>query len=529
MAVLLTRPMGESISRIVPRESGEDFGGTILDEEFLKDGIGVIELPIKVLTLKGRVDLHGRNEPRIPQIPQELDLEDPQAATWITTEIKVPYLPNFELATGVETVDSLRWHANQILMACKDLEDGTKTEDNLRSWVRRYQDKLVSHIIGHKGLLTSDILSIRCCNSMRGVAVPDTCLHHFQVRLPRQAAQVAGIRERDWVLLVRQPVLHEGGMILQEAWFWDDPAIGCNPSVLKPLGLDFDGDTVAIFRVPTEERPVFDEVLSKPLEELKEYGAWSDELLLYNDVQDIDWDNFMRDLEFRTQIDGLTFGPIDAMNPRESRFVRLAHETGCKSYQEDVTQWANGVDVSTFVRESYIALEDVVRMKVQIGPIGAITDKINQLMLRGGGTAALATGLKFKELLTQALMDAKHGTDHFRIEPIVDIFERRGRWKTATEGKAVKRLVEMGLPQEMVTEVISHMWEYYVEVEDKESGEVKRLGIGATQAIRDNLPLFNTTRYRPGPADLVGCLTHREQSGAAALALQIAGVSRLGE
>lgn len=55
------------------------------------------------------------------------------------------------------------------------------------------------------------------------------------------------------VLMKRDPVLHQYGLVAQRAKLTDDPAIKVSPLILPPLGGDIDGDTVALMVPLTQE------------------------------------------------------------------------------------------------------------------------------------------------------------------------------------------------------------------------------------------------------------------------------------
>lgn len=504
MIVQLTKPLGPDASRVITKGEDQDLAGTVMDPQFLEAGIGLIELPTPVMTVAARVQVFGRDQPRDPW-------QEGLADEFLTKQIRIPVMPNYQLATGMETIDGIRWNADQLLRVCWRFEAGEVSEKQVRQWARRVQDQIVSHLVGPNGVLTTDILSVRCAHSIRAVAVPDNRLWASQVRLPREAALKAGIKEQDWVLLVRQPILHEGGVVLQQAWFWDEPAIGTNPSVLKPLGLDYDGDQVAVFKVP-QTREALEEIQSKPLEELKMLGNWVDELVYFKSDPTVDWDHYMEDLEDRLVIDGTTFGPQDALEPENSPFALQADSSGCKSFQHDAKAWAKGVTLEEFVNESHTALVDIVRLKVEIGLVGALTDKICQICHFVGGTQGLSEALRFKECLTQTLMDAKHGLGAFSADVVTKIFERRGSWSRRKPDAAVRALVKAGVPAEVVTPIVNRIW-------------VHKEGITAT--VREVLPLFGVTRYGVGVSDLVNCIHGAEQHGAAYTALQACGMKEL--
>jgi len=499
MSVKLIRPIDQ---RVITESEKEDVAGTVLDPRFLEDGIGEIDLPRPLLTIKGRVWIFGRDE------PYSIDPDMECIEDWmLTNTVKIPHIPNYEIASGIETIDTIRWRANNLLKTCIAFTRGDATAKNLQSSLCRLQDQIVRCILGKNVVLTSDVLSVRCKNSMRGVAVPEPMLDPFDVALPICAAAEAGIKTGDWVFLVRQPVLFEGGILLQRATLWSKRAIGCNAFVNKPLGLDFDGDTVEIFQIPTWEKGVRDELTDKPLEDIRSYAQWSGEMLLYNSSQQVNWNDPQADVESRMILDGTTFGPSDTLDVHNCRFANLADISGCKPMLEDVDVYGNGVDLQKFMEESESAHNDIVRMKLHIGAIGALTDKICQLLLQNHGPIALSHALKFKELVTQTVLDAKHGISGYSIEPIVEIFERRGIWATSSEKKALAYLTDIGLGSESTKLIVEAVW-MISDGSDK--------SIGVTKAVRRDLPLFATTRYGVGPADLIRFVDspHRESSAA---------------
>ena len=95
---------------------------------------------------------------------------------------------------------------------------------------------------------------------------PSSCSHYPEV----YQALMKVLKERDWrVALNRQPTLHKSSIETFKISISEGKAIKIPPTVVVPYNADFDGDTMAVYRVLCEEsKEEFKEVLHSELSSL---------------------------------------------------------------------------------------------------------------------------------------------------------------------------------------------------------------------------------------------------------------------
>jgi len=378
-----------------------DVDGTVLDPKMAGSG-GIIDLPFPVLSWEERVLLFGDAEPRVI---------DPRKYEPQCTEVLVPYMPAFDIATGHQLLDMVTYRADNLVRA-------VQTGDPLivQRSVTKYHDELLSKLAGKDGLISRHVLSVRCSNSLRFVVVSGSELQPDEVGLPDRAAKQAGIQDGDVVIISRAPVLWQGSVLVMRAHLIPAASGRLNPWCLKDLGADYDGDTVSCFKWPAgvaepdtlgPEHPVL------PLE-VEQAAAWT----------------------------GLTLGPKDVLNPAESAFIKAYAEV--KSPPPDLQRYAHGLGMEEFLADAQDTALDMHRIKTQLGLVGSITDKICALMPE----EHLGAALRAKEKVTQALFDSKHGTASLDARDLLHQFE------SGTQGDMQACLEDAGVPAQDACNIV---------------------------------------------------------------------------
>src|SRR5262249_26693262 len=109
-----------------------------------------------------------------------------------------------------------------------------------------------------RSLLRRAVLGERVSRSGRATISPGPGLDLDEVALPRPLASamlgtsvadpdLVAMFKRDGFWIKRDPVLHGWGLLPVRARVVDGETIRLPASLLKPMGADFDGDTVAVF------------------------------------------------------------------------------------------------------------------------------------------------------------------------------------------------------------------------------------------------------------------------------------------
>lgn len=441
----------KAIEEATPIPANLDFTGTILDPMLVKQRIGEIYLPIPVLTIEDRANLWPMgNDPRV----------DPAECTGVKTKvIRYPYIEPYDVVEGHFVLQRLSIKANNILaLLAKEEIDPIM----LQTAVSRYQDEILAKIFGKSGFFSRNLAGFRAINSCRAVLSPDPNLNQEQVGVPKEAMNAFRLDAGDFVLITRSPVLWEGSVLIQRAVPSDDKTIHMNPFVMDLMGADFDGDTAAIFKCPKDPQSI--QELSKACgETIREHSKWNAEFLMLNDSTAVDWDNASDDLSMRTGAKysiHCSIGPEDILDPKASDTLTVMEESGCKSIPDDAIEYAKGISKDKFVETAKDTTSLLIRMKVELGVIGSQTDML-VTFIKHYEPKLLKKALMFKEKLTQALLDSKHGSDIFPTFDITELLNRYGKWQPEEAIPVENAIVvfeHMGIENEVIEPILREFW-----------------------------------------------------------------------
>jgi hypothetical protein len=248
------------------------------------------------------------------------------------------------------------------------------------------------------------------------------------------------------------------------------------------MGADFDGDTIAIARVP-KDSDVLQEVRDRIGTTIGRHARWSAEFLMFDSRTTVRWDTPEEDVENRLQYDGYLYSisPEDMLDPDKSETLCTMKESGCKEPPVDLSHYARGVPRKSFADTTQDIVAMTTRMKVELGVVGSLTDMITHAIY-AVRPDLLRVALMLKEAVTQALLDSKHGTDSFDTFKVSDVFKRQNEWHSehqAPVDDAVACLVSHGLNVELVQPTIEVLWP---------------LGEGVSAIIDEHMPVLMVTR-----------------------------------
>lgn len=460
--IVLTRHL-ETQGKFVPTDR-EDLDGTVLDPRLRKAGVGIIELPESMLSVAGREVLWpeaGRMiEPAV----------DPRTYTDAlkVDRILVPYIPEFDLLSTHMVMPELLKRADSILEVISMYTAGDVDISFLQTQVSRYQDQLLTELAGKYGLLSRNVLGGRVPNSGRFVIVPDITLGPTEIGIPGRVMYKAGIKDGDLVLVSRAPVLWQGSVLVQRAITVEGWAGGVNPYIMGLMGADFDGDTIAVMKIPSDSE---DEALEGLDKTIKEHSKWEAEFLMWSSETDVDWTDPEGDLNSRLWPEGdmfcYTLAPEDVLNPAASDILQNMKETGCKKPPDDLMNYAIGMEEEEFIPVVETVVSQTIRMKVELGVIGSITNMVVQAVY-ALSPCFLKEVFIMKEKLTQALLDSKHGTDMFDVFEVSKILSRRGKWSYGDQGTLDRAIGYIGtyVGMEVATVILNELWPLEVGVRD---------------------------------------------------------------
>jgi len=467
--VRITKSLGEEPRRLVP--VGVDLTGTVIDPQLKPNG-GSIKLPYPVVTYIGREELFGDDE------PSGYDY-NVAPMKYRTRRVLVPYVENFEVVAGRPVLNMVLFRADNVVRIANRVREGTASTTDLQVSVNRYYDEIEEALTGKNGLLTRDVFGVRCKNSVRCVATPDPDLRYWEIGVPRAAAHESRIEDGDWLIVSRSPVLWQGSVLVMKAVLVDGMAGQANPFIMAGLGLDFDGDELAMIKVPVIFNPeLLDELKYAVGDPTLDVFQWADEFLVTNPEPQPNWGQISLDLASRLAMTGLSIGLEDILFPEESEFFQTVAR-GAKEVPEDTAQYARGLEVREWAKEAEAAAVEVTKLKLQVGLIGAATDKVCQVLL-AFAPDHLRTGLMLKERLTELMMKAtkrgdKRGYDTNKITALLD---RRGPFEGASIDTALEYLDECGFDRTTMRPVIEVLYD---------------MG-GASAAVKNHLALLQACR-----------------------------------
>jgi hypothetical protein len=189
------------IPRIIRDNEIANNAHTILDPEFEKDG-AVITLP----------DFIGNVETLSGQT---------------TNKIIMPPCPHSR-QEGFIIIDDIAMRINnmlRVLLAC--VEGNEKSIQNFHTSFQRYQFAIYGKIIGKDGVICRDVLGTRIMGSGRGVIVPEMTTSPEYVHLPYEMMAKMSLINNDYVIIGRDPVIHDGSVEILQATGWSSNAIVC--------------------------------------------------------------------------------------------------------------------------------------------------------------------------------------------------------------------------------------------------------------------------------------------------------------
>jgi hypothetical protein len=468
--VEVSKPLGEEPRRLVPE--GVDLEGTVLDLRLKPTG-GSIKLPTFVVTYAGREELFGSKEPR------EYD-HTVAPMKFKTRRVLVPYIPCFRIVSGRPVLNMVLFRADNVVRVAERYREELATAADLQRSVNRYYDQIERMLCGKSGLLTRHMFGVRCANSLRFVAVPEPDLRYFEIGVPEHLAVEATISTGDWVIAMRSPVLWQGSVLAMKAVRVDSHAGMANPFIMKGLGLDFDGDTMAVIKADTDDAVVLDEMRNAVGDPTIETFEFEDEFLVNNPDPECNWEQASVDVAARLAPTGLSLGPEDVLNPEESEFLGICNN-GIKDVPDDFVEYAHGISADKWVKETERAAVEVTKLKLEIGLLGACTDKVNQVLL-AFDPDLLPLGLQLKERLTDLMMkNAKQGLGTgYTTAKITAMLDRRGAFKEASVETALEYMQQIGFDPVEYQPVIELLYDMQ----------------GGTKAVKNHLAILQVCRTR---------------------------------
>lgn len=323
-------------------------------------------------------------------------------------------------------------------------------------WYKRFQKSVdafyaaLSRLLsGKKGLMARHLIGARTGNSLRAVAIAGVSRGPEWVGVPQKSMNIIGALDGQLFLAARFPVLHKGSVEVLRAYGVDCDCVVVHPVLHRQFGLDHDGDTMSLWKVPEQLRhEAEDHVLGFYRgydEKVKPYpvGVTNGESW----ETDADIDEIHEELVAKLAPSGRSIGPGDLI----SGDVEWYEESTGKDLIADTQQIVSGIDLAE-VRDRVcnVNFANLVT-KRYIGPAGSLGASIKTLALATGDLDIQGSAMYVTERLCQSLMDAKHNighTDKGEFQTLMDLLHFRGGAFTMSERNYLAALEGCGLSAE---------------------------------------------------------------------------------
>jgi hypothetical protein len=421
--------------------------GTVLD---IPARGGVINLTVEVIPYLEQQRVWGR-----AARPDKLD---PSLPTYSRLrkirQLKIPYSLQYQPRPGLYILDD-------ILNAADDLVGFEGSPEETQFLADRFFAALARRLSGKAGLLNRHVFGFRCRHSGRAVFTPNSALRPGEAGIPKQICRRAQIEAGDAVLISRSPILHEGSVLAMKAIPIDGWSIQVGPLAHSGLGVDADGDELAVHKVDLNKSPNLTRTFWTSAGSEAQSARWPTEFLLSGHGPDIDMDkgrvSAQKDVERRLEPLGASLTPSGILEPATDEFLAAwAKCVGELTAEHQV--FVSGCSEKQFSEIAEYTTLDLAFMKVNLGRVGAITTATAVLLMTDKRT--LSSALRLKEQSTQTLLDTKHGgKDFFRPERLEAILSRQGVYRRAEDYRLMlKGLKDIGLPDEVARPVLQALW-----------------------------------------------------------------------
>lgn len=450
-------------------DNGNRTAESPVSKVFEEARMGKITLPFKVVSLRGMFQLSGLLGKSVKSVnPTQLSTKIKDQIDMIDT-VLVPSMHGFRVSQDTWTMHPVVSAANKILFYVEAYQKNKVAElqVEIQNAVIEFMKQVSETLLGRNGLLRHEIFETRIANSMRAVFTPDSRLNYDEVGVSgrhwKLISELAlSDNEHIFAILSREPLLWYGSIHVLKVRMLPDlssDSTCLNPFVHWLMNADYDGDQGSII-IPPHTEKTYPELQKACAMQIRKHGAWKEEFLLQNPKTTVDWTDPKQDASVRQNV-WYTLSPKDLLEPKNSEFLTRCVSTGAKKVPTDFHEYAKGISVGRFMElETETALQ-LTRMKREIGLIGALSDKINQLLF-ALAPQKLEAGFRFKELITQLLLDSKSGEGAFDSKVLFDLFNRRRIYKSIGRDEFEAKLKSMGFPQEAMSwigDILDTLWE----------------------------------------------------------------------
>jgi hypothetical protein len=389
-------------------------------------------------------------------LPQNFFVSDPFGRT--INHIMIPALsPDGRIEKSGEMVflHPVTVAGNQLL-AYFEQNEGNLSIVVIERLVKLFYLSLMNRVIGNRGVIATNISGTRMAHSGRLVLIPQISRSPEWVGISTIAMKNTGIKEGDLIIIFRDPVIWTGSMEVVRAYPIDDNVIALHPLLFKQLNADCDGDQVAFVK-PPQEPEVLREMNDNLLKHTLLHAKWPKYLCHDNLPEDPDWSNIIQDTLNRFTVNGFSYGPGDVcgwISPTNTvrEMEKITGKIDRGIVNKDISskkETRNKIILETNFANLF--------MKGYLGIVGATARRI--LLIMGEDPWLSSAANRFSETIQQATLDAKHKISEERTFSPIDImemFERRSKWKNSTISESIDLLVRAGIKEEDASRIVYH-------------------------------------------------------------------------
>lgn len=345
--------------------------------------------------------------------------------------------------------------SNQILSYFEQNE-GNIQSNVLSRLVKLQYWSLIDRVVGHRGVIATNISGTRMAHSGRLVLIPQIDRSPEWVGLSSRAMKSTDIKEGDLIIIFRDPVIWTGSMEVVKAYPLEGDVIALHPLLFKQMGADCDGDQVAFVKPPNEPG-VSEEMQANLIRHARKFAKWPKYLCHSNLPEEPDWENIVEDTKRRFVVTGQSYGPgeVRGWTKLPSSVEELEIITGKpgRGMRNKEISCDPEVRKKILLDTNYANLF----MKGYLGVVGATARRI--LLVMGEDPWLNLAANRCSETIQQSTLDTKHQVDMTKaVSPIdiMEMFERRGAWTNSSIENCIELLVKADISPEDARRLITH-------------------------------------------------------------------------
>lgn len=468
-----------------------DSSNTVLDKEG-----GVIAFPIPFLNWAGKNHLDKIREDLLEFAKYYPDNME-NAPSWVTEiyQDKTLWTNGFPVVYREPYVDFERIYMDTFQSEVNNLIAVT-SEPNY-AWAQkslfRVYECLQKETYGKSGILTRKILGYRVPGSVNFICTIDSQLMENQVGIPASHAFNSGIEDGDFVIIIRNPVLHHLSVLVMRAVVCDQYHGALPLHAFHGLNADCDGDMISVTRIPDEftDSPenvkLLNSIASSNFKESKLHGSLQFAAAGIKDP-------YQQHITL-LNVGGMTFGPSDVIDLDNSPFVKQLKETKAKKLKPNVQETFFG-DVN--LEDSSMAIvKEQAAIKLKLGMAGWVgTCALIVAGIRPSKEMVRA-GYYLKESLSQKVLDCKHGEDLSELEMVISALTKSGDFKKASVDECLSALAGAGMDVEVIAPMLDFCHPYSI---TSSATYNSPMFVASTSWRRTDAMeiLFNSTKQAPG-------------------------------